>query len=60
MKKKNEFDYYAQFEKAAALAEKAVKELQKKNLELEERIKIALDSKNNEFALQKKNIEIKN
>ena len=29
MKKKNEFDYYAQFEKAAALAEKAVKELKK-------------------------------
>ena len=29
MKKKNEFDYYSQFEKAAALAEKAVKELKK-------------------------------
>ncbi len=29
MKKKNEFDYYAQFEKAAALAEIAVKELKK-------------------------------
>ena len=28
--------------------------------ELEERIKIALDSKNNEFALQKKNIEADN
>ncbi len=29
MKKKNTFDYYAQFEKAAALAENAVKELKK-------------------------------
>ena len=29
MKKKNTFDYYEQFEKAATLAEDAVKELKK-------------------------------